>query len=110
MNLKHAILATLVALALVPSAASASRPVTLRDARVSPSYLRLLEPGRATTVLRQCPGYFWQELSAYQWNGESLPAQRWNRDHTLLRWGRVTFDGITFRNHYRQPVLVAGWC
>jgi hypothetical protein len=114
--MKRAILTALAIAVLSAPAATASsepqaRPVTLRDARVAPSYLHLVQPGRSVTRTHQCDrGGYWTELSAYQWNGEALPAQRWNADHDRMSWGRVTFDGITFRNHYSQPVIVAGWC
>ena len=94
----------------VPSDASAARAVSLADASAAPSYLRLLAPGEAVTRSRQCGRAYWSDVNAYRWHGGTLAPQRWNRDRTLTRWGRVTFDGLTFRNGSRSAVLVAGWC
>ena len=94
--------------AAAPLQAAQGRPVTLRQAAIPPTYLRMLQPGRSTTVTRQCGSQYWSELSAYQWNGEALPGQRYYGER--MHWGRVTFDGITWRNGTSQPVLVAGWC
>jgi hypothetical protein len=100
-----------------PYTANAAQPhaVALADAAYAPDYLRVLRPMRATTVARQCgrDGY-WPEVSAYKWNGAALGGQRWNAERTLTYWraarGRVTFDGITWRNRTWHAVLVAGWC
>lgn len=73
-----------------------------------------LSPHRVVTVERQCPrgGYF-TESQAYRSNGAGM-RQRWNVDRTLTYWnaptGRVTFDGVTFRNRTRATVIVKGWC
>ena len=45
----------------------------------------------------------------------ALGGQRWNADHDRTYWraaygGRVTFDGVTFRNATTRTVLVGGWC
>lgn len=88
-----------------------ARPVALPDAKTPPTYLRYLQPGERVTVERQCPhGGYWSDLSAYRWNGAGLPGQQWSHDRTRTSWGRVTFDGVTWSNHYRLPVIVAGWC
>jgi hypothetical protein len=98
-------------------AMAAARPVALADASTPPNTLRYVMPGQHVTYPIQCANGsgFWSDVSAYRWNGKPLGAQRWSR--SALRWvwddprgGRVTFDGITFRNRTRSPVLVAGWC
>jgi hypothetical protein len=104
--------------ALLPTDADA-RAVTLRDARVAPTELRLLQPHArityATPTGENCTGggYF-SDVSAYRWNGEALGAQvhRSLRDRWTVPGTRthVTFDGVTFRNHASVPVLIAGWC
>lgn len=106
------LLAALTALTLAaPAAAHQARPVALSDARVAPDMLRLLAPGQHLTELRQCPrGGYYGDTSAYRWNGRALPAQTWNRLHDRTRWGRVSYDGLTWHNRYPFPVLVAGWC
>lgn len=95
-----------------------ARAVALSDATWPPSALRLLYPGQTWTVARDgtpCPrGGYYGDVSAYRWNGSALGAQTWTADHQVTYWratrGRVTFDGVTFRNRTRDPVLVAGWC
>jgi len=98
-----AALAALAALAL-PTSAQA-RAVAQTDAAASPSYVRVLAPGASVTKARQCPhGARWSDFNAYRANGRALASQR------RSAWGRVTFDGVTFRNGERFAVLVAGWC
>jgi len=105
------------------SDAMQARPVALPQATIAPDRMALLQPGRSVTYTSEDDGYncpekhaFFTETSAYRWNGYQLSGQRWNADHTVTYWrdnrhgGRVTFDGITFRNHTHRPVLVAGWC
>jgi hypothetical protein len=122
-----AVIVAALAFAVPTSHASAKRAphaplaVGLFDATTPPQYEVYLGVGASVTYAHgrngyNCPrgGYF-TDVSAYTWRGGSLTVQRWNRDHTLTYWrsqdgGRVTFDGITFRNHSRAPVLVAGWC
>ncbi len=107
---RTAALAATLALSVPSAADGASRAVALSEAREAPSYLRLLAPGQSVTKLRQCGENYWSDLNAYRWSGAALARQTWNRDRTLTRWGRVTFDGVTFRNGSRASVLVAGWC
>lgn len=115
-----ALVLSLVLTLAASSVAHAHHPVgkrvALSDARVAPDYLRALKPGRSVTVTRQCGrNGFWSEVSAYRGRGGALGGQQWNRDHDLTFWrapygGRVTFDGITFRNATSRAVLVGGWC
>lgn len=120
-----AVIVTALALASPATAsharAHAPRAVGLFDAVAPPQYLVYLGPGASVTYAyghdgHNCPrGGFFTDTSAYTWRGGSLTPQRWNRDRTLTFWrsqdgGRVTFDGITFRNRTPSPVLVAGWC
>lgn len=119
-----AVLALVVlALALAsPSAHAVPHAVGLFDARQAPTYLVYLTPGGRVTYARGRNGYncprsdaYFSDVSAYTWRGGSLSVQRWSRDRTLTYWrspdgGRVTFDGITFRNASASPVLVGGWC
>lgn len=102
-----------------------AHPVSLWDATVAPSELAYLKPGKSVTFASEDDGYnctnakgrgtgWFTDTSAYGWNGEAVGAQRWNADHTVTYWmvahRRVTFDGITFRNHSKLSVIVAGWC
>ena len=101
--------------------APAPRAVALSDANVAPTHLVYLWAG-AHVTMADAQGFtctrgrgWYVETSAYRWNGAPLSAQRWNRSRTLTFWrdprgGRVTFDGITFRNRTARAVLVAGWC
>ena len=101
--IRLAAIAALAALAL-PTSASA-RAVALTDATAAPSYVRVLAPGASVTKTRQCPrGARWSDVNAYRGNGRALASQR------RSAWGRVTFEGVTFRNAERFAVLVAGWC
>jgi hypothetical protein len=111
--------ASIIGAGAVASAAMAAdfRPVALTDATVPPNTLRYLMPGQHVTYPIQCANGsgFWSDVSAYRWSGRALGAQRWSRSALRYVWddprgGRVTFDGITFRNRTRSPVLVAGWC
>ena len=110
--IKSALAVALAAAAIVPSGAAAhARSVSLTDASSAPSYLRLLQPGSGVTKTRQCPrGQFYSDVNAYRWNGHALAPQRWNAAGDVMTWGRVKFDGITFHNGGRRPVLVAAWC
>ncbi len=98
-------------LAVAAPTADASRAVSLDDARTAPDALTYLSAGESVSFEAPCPGPF-TEASAYGWRGRALGAQR--RTDALTYWrtrtGRVTFDGVTFRNASRRPVLVAGWC
>lgn len=112
--------------ASAPSGKRAPRAVGLFDAISAPSRLRYLRPrqsvtfayGRAGNNCRRTRHHragFFSDVSAYTWRGGSLRPQRWIDSHTVIAWpsqdgGRVTFDGITFRNRTPSPVLVAGWC
>ncbi len=111
MHSKRTLALAVVMAASVPSGASAAEPVGLADAASAPSYVSVLAPGASVTVDRQCRGgRWWSDVNAYRWTGRPLAAQTWNGDRTVTRWGRVTFDGVTFRNGGRVAVLVAGWC
>src|SRR5204863_147484 len=83
-------------------------PGWLSDATAVPTFVAVVTPGRSVTKVRQCRGRgYWSDVNAYRWDGGALAAQRWNSDRTVMRWARVTFDGITFRNGGRTAVLVA---
>ena len=123
MSRVHSILTGFIlAAALVGTAATAhARPVSLSAALSPPTYLVFLYPHASVTYAYgregyNCPreGRYFADVSAYAWNGSAIGAQRWTRDRTVTYWrnrtGRVTFDGVTFRNASRQFVLVAGWC
>lgn len=115
-------LAAIAASAAATPAHAATRAVSLADARVAPTYLYYLRAGARVTPRRidngrQCGQGYFADTSAYDWTGGALGAQRWNRDGDRTFWRDprsphrlVTFDGLTFRNHLRRPVLVAGWC
>jgi hypothetical protein len=104
------------ALGAVTATAQVSRAVSLSDATYAPSFLRLV-PARSELTHRQypCKGkHYFGDVSAYRWNGRALGAQQRDIDN-LLYWsapsGRaVGYDGRTFYNGLRVPVLVAGWC
>ncbi len=108
--------AALAGAAAAPADASYPRAVSLSDASSAPSFLHLVKPGRSYLTLTQCRGdSYFSDTSAYRWNGQQLSAQRWDRDRTITFWrdrrgGRVTFDGIVWRNRTHRSVLVAGWC
>jgi hypothetical protein len=93
-----------------------ARPVALTDARVSPDTLARIpaHSERTYPASAQCGDGYWTEYSAYTRTGGALGGQQWNEDNTLSWWraphGRVTFDGITFRNKTNRTVLVGGWC
>jgi hypothetical protein len=102
-------------LALALSAlALAAQPVSMSDATYPADFHARVRPGASVTVERQCGAGFFTETSAYRSNGGALAGQRWTADETLTYWrgrhGRVTFDGVTFKNGTRAPVVVAGWC
>lgn len=112
------------------------KPVGLGDAERPPTYLVYLYPHGSVTYASGRDGWncikhgdvthdgYFTDVSAYSWRGRAIGPQRWDengkysssgapsdywyvRDHHA---GKVTFDGITFENHSRVPVLVAGWC
>jgi hypothetical protein len=97
--------------AIASPSVPAARAVALSDATAPPTTLTLLRPGRSTTWQGAC---LLSDASAYGWRGEALGAQRWVAHRTVMTWrgtgGRVTFDGVAFRNHTRAAVIVAGWC
>ena len=119
--LRYIVIVTL-ATTLVWVAGAHARPVELSDARVPPTVLAYVGPHDSITFASENDGYncpasnaWFSEVSAYRWNGGALGDQ--HRSAFLDWWvrpghphQRVTFDGITFRNHTRIPVLVAGWC
>jgi hypothetical protein len=106
-------------------AAPGPRAVSLADASAPPTMLAYVLPGHAFTPNtdsegRPChahgrAGYF-SDASAYRWNGSALGAQHWNASALVYYWharghvGAVAYDGLTFRNDTRAPILVAGWC
>lgn len=102
-------------------AKAAQRAVSLQDARVAPTYLVYLWPHGSVTYARGSDGHncqhggFFSDVSAYTWKGGELSDQHWSKHRQLAYWHddkgkRVTFDGITFRNHTRARVLVGAWC
>lgn len=107
--------AILAAAMLAPGLpANAAQSVSLTDATVAPSWMRLVQPHRSAAIPLRC-SYSLTDVSAYRWNGGALGAQRWTADHLLTYWTtphhrRVTFDGRTFRNRTRVGVIVAAWC
>lgn len=126
------IIATLATLACMPVAAPqalangtggttyAPKAPSYADRNADAPFRAYVQPRSSVTIERQCPsgGYF-TEYSAYMHNGSAMGAQRTERypDGYVKRavWrdrsGRsVTFDGLTFRNHTRRAVWVAGWC
>lgn len=123
----HAVLwALLIALVISASQAHASgRPVghavSLSQARSAPTYLTYLWPHGSVTYARGSDGHncqhggYFSDVSAYTWKGTQLSDQYWSKRGLFYFWRddkgkRVTFDGITFRNHTRGRVLVAAWC
>lgn len=122
MSRAHSIFSGVVLLTalLLCAATSHARPVSLADASTAPTYLVYLWPHASVTYASGHAGYncrgggWFSDVSAYTWRGAAVGAQHWNRAHDLIYWrtrnGRVTFDGITFYNASRSPVLVAGWC
>lgn len=106
--------------------AATHRAVSLADASAPPTVLAILRPhhaympaadwqGRPCGLGGRRHGYF-SDVSAYRWNGSALGPQRWDDigvDYWQLghgRHGRVTYDGLMWRNESRATVLVAGWC
>lgn len=92
-----------------------AHPVSMADATYPADFHARLRPGASVTVDNQCGhGDFFSEFSAYRSDGGALAGQRWGQDGTLVWWsgrhGRVTFDGITYKNGTRATVIVAGWC
>lgn len=97
------------------------RAVSLSEARQAPTYLVMLYPGASVSYdpddgMGNCPhrGGFFSDVSAYDWRGGAIGPQRTD-DWSVEYWrhpsgGRVTFDGLTFRNRTHRKVLVAGWC
>lgn len=104
--------ATLASGAYVDRALGA-RAVSLSDAATMPTVEHALRAHRSVSVPLWC-AFNLTDVSAYYWDGSALGAQRWTSDHTVTYWrakrGRVTFDGLTFRNRTRATVLVAVWC
>lgn len=94
--------------------------VPITAARHAPREMVYLYPGGTVTYDKgfQCPrGAYFSDVSAYTWKGGKLGRQTWesNGPYVYSQWrsgfgGRVTFDGITFRNETPRRVLVAGWC
>jgi hypothetical protein len=110
---------TCVAIALLSAAPASGEPtgraVQLSAARHGADFSATLRPGASVTVENQCGhGGFFTEYSAYRSNGGALGAQQWREGRTLVTWagrhGRVTFDGITFKNGTLAVTIVAGWC
>lgn len=115
-----------VLFATVSVAQASPRAVSLSDARTPPTALAIVRPhhaymppadneGRPCGLGVRHHGYF-SDVSAYQWTGAALAPQRWDRIGVYY-WnighghhGRVTYDGLMWRNESRRTVLVAGWC
>lgn len=102
-----------------------ARSVAYSARYVDASAMATLPPGASVTFTRPCPyarglGYAFTEYNAYTRTGGAMGGQSWWHDATgtVLRsaWRYVgtrtfvTFDGVTFRNHTRHTVMVAGWC
>lgn len=102
-----------------------ARPVALSDATFPPTEMVYLYPGASVTYAYGVSGYncpdhksWFTETSAYQWNGKALGPQHRSKSSNYFDYWvrpghphqRVSFDGITFRNHTKIGVLVAGWC
>lgn len=109
-----ALLATMAGFGLARVIGADGRPVALTEARRPPTWLVLVKAGGSVTRAVQCPGRtFYSDVNAYRWDGGPLAPQKWagrGGPFPAMRWGAVTFDGLTFRNHNDRPVLVAGWC
>lgn len=115
-------LRTLALLAIVACASASpamgARSVSYADRTTDADFSAHIAPGTVLTVDRQCGHGWFTEFSAYRADGAAIGAQRVERfaDGTMKRvlwqYGRhnVTFDGVTFRNHTRHAVRVAGWC
>jgi hypothetical protein len=88
---------------------------------VDADFTATLPAGAILTIDRACPaakdlGYAFTESSAYRANGAPMGHQQYNTLTLRSSWSypgtrtKVTFDGITFRNHTKHRVMVAGWC
>lgn len=108
---------------IVRTPSAGAHPVSPIRAAVAPSEMAYVKPRRSVTFAHgvegwNCPPRGWfSDVSAYRWNGGALGEQEWPSDTPFPHYtwrdedGRsITFDGITFRNHTRRSVLVAGWC
>lgn len=94
--------------------------VVVADARAAvqldgASFAASLRPGQSVVVWPQCPGRaVFSDVHAVRSDGSPLySAQAWTRDGLTYwrgRHGRVTFDGLVFRNRTHARVWVAGWC
>lgn len=99
----------------VAVAAPQPRAVPASAATVGADFSASLRPGGVVTVDHQCAhGGWFTEFQAYRSDGRALGPQRRSPDGRLRFWagrhGRVTFDGVTFRNGTRARARVAGWC
>lgn len=109
--------ATLAATSIAAGVAYAStaRPMSTSDATAGADFTATIRPGQRLTIEHQCArgGYF-TEFSAYRHDGSALGPQNWREGRTLVYWqgahGRVTFDGVTWRNETRATAVVKGWC
>lgn len=109
------------------SAATPARSVSLSDARIAPSWVAVVKPGRFVTPPtnrkgQPCKGRkgrraFFSDVSAYTGTGGALGPQYDTTSYgdPFIAWdsprgGSVGYDGLTFYNATEAPVLVAGWC
>lgn len=117
-----AILASILTIGAIQTAQA--RPVALSDATIAPTEMVYLYPNASVTYADgrgyNCPDHksWFTDTSAYQWNGKAMGPQHQSKGSNYFDYWvrpghphqRVTFDGITFRNHTKIGVLVAGWC
>jgi hypothetical protein len=101
--------------AMAAGATPQPRAAPASAATVDADFSASLRPGAVVTVDRQCAhGGWFTEYQAYRSNGDALGPQHRSRDGLLVSWagrhGRVTFDGVTFRNLTHARTRVAGWC
>lgn len=101
--------------AMAAGATPQPRVVPASAATVDADFSASLRPGGVVTVDHQCAhGGWFTEYQAYRSDGGALGPQRRSSDGRLRFWagrhGRVTFDGVTFRNGTRARARVAGWC
>jgi len=106
--------AALAALATVPASAidADARPVSLSDARYTPTAAKHMPPG-STWAPRACARP--SDVSAYRSNGRALgQQQRTRRGFAWRSRGRVvvTFDRASgsFTNNANGRVIAAIWC
>lgn len=122
--------AAFLACGLASDAMASSAP-NIQQASEPPTFMAYLLPGQEVTPPRAIRdreagrpcfntrtgrrGYF-SDVQAYHWDGRGFAPQRWDDDLPGWYWQpkgwkrAVWYDGLTFGNATRHPVLVAGWC